>query len=493
MKKKSFLKFWTTTQLSKLYCILFLCFITGLNAQTRSIKGKITDDTGTVPGVTVKVNNKPTTAFSDENGNYTILAAENDVLVFSYLGYKTIQIVVANQATINVKLTEDATTLEEIVINAGYYSIKEKEQTGSIARMTAKDIDKQPVTNVLAAMQGRMAGVNIIQDGGTPGGGFQIKIRGRNSIRLDGNEPLYIIDGVPYSNESIGSANTSTALPSQASPLNSINPNDIESIEVLKDADATAIYGSRGANGVVLITRKKGKSGKTNISVTASTAVGTATKFVELMNTQQYLSMRKQAFINDGIPISDTDYDVNGAWDQTRYTNWQKELLGGSATINDFRTSISGGSETTQFLISGNYRTEGTVLPGDFRYIKGGILSSINHTSLDKKFKISFSGNYTAQDNLQAATDLTLTARYLAPNAPALYDSNGNINWENDTFENPLAPLKSTYRANTNDLVANSVLSYELIPGLEIKSNFGFTDLKTKEVRTIPSTIYNPV
>lgn len=215
MKKKSFLKFWTTTQLSKLYCILFLCFFAGLNAQTRSIKGKITDDTSTVPGVTIKVNNKPTTAFSDENGNYTILAAENDVLVFSYLGYKTIQIVVANQATINVKLTEDATTLKEIVINAGYYSIKEKEQTGSIARMTAKDIDKQPVTNVLAAMQGRMAGVNIIQDGGTPGGGFQIKIRGRNSIRLDGNEPLYIIDGVPYSNESIGSANTSTALPSQ--------------------------------------------------------------------------------------------------------------------------------------------------------------------------------------------------------------------------------------------------------------------------------------
>ena len=493
MKKKSFLKFWTTTQLSKLYYILFLCFITGLNAQTRAIKGKITDDISTVPGVTIKVNNKPTTTFSDENGNYSILAAENDVLVFSYIGYKTIQIVVTNQATINVKLTEDATALKEIIINAGYYAIKEKEQTGSIARMTAKDIDKQPVTNVLAAMQGRLAGVNIIQDGGTPGGGFQIKIRGRNSIRLDGNEPLYIIDGVPYSNESIGSTNTSTALPSQASPLNSINPNDIESIEVLKDADATAIYGSRGANGVVLITRKKGKSGKTNISVTASTAVGTATKFVDLMNTEQYLSMRKQAFINDGIPISDTDYDVNGTWDQTRYTNWQKELLGGSATINDFRTSISDGSETTQFLISGNYRTEGTVLPGDFRYIKGGILSSMNYTSLDKKFKISFSGNYTAQDNLQAATDLTLTARYLAPNAPALYDTNGSLNWENDTFENPLAPLKSTYRANTNDLVANSVLSYELIQGLEIKSNFGFTDLKTKEVRTIPSTIYNPV
>jgi hypothetical protein len=163
------------------------------------------------------------------------------------------------------------------------------------------------------------------------------------------------------------------------------------------------------------------RKGKTNISVTASTAVGTATKFVDLMNTQQYLSMRKQAFINDGIPISDTDYDVNGAWDQTRYTNWQKELLGGSATINDFRTSISGGSETTQFLISGNYRTEEQSFQEISGTLKEGILS-INHTSLDKKLK-SLSGNYTAQI-LQAATDLTLTARYLAPNAPALYDSN---------------------------------------------------------------------
>ncbi|MBY0487427.1 MAG: SusC/RagA family TonB-linked outer membrane protein, partial [Flavobacteriaceae bacterium] len=207
----------------------------------------------------------------------------------------------------------------------------------------------------------------------------------------------------------------------------------------------------------------------------------------------QYLAMRQQAFANDGVTYTDTDYDINGTWDQNRYTDWQKTLLGGTATINDVKASISGGSESTQYLISGNYRTEGTVLPGDFRYKKGGVHNSLTHTSPDKRFKISFSSSYTAQDNLQAATDQTLTARYLAPNAPALYDANGNLNWENDTFENPLAALRSTYQAKTNDLVANTVVSYELLPGLEVKSSVGFTDLKTTETRLLPSTMYNPV
>ncbi|MBY0485754.1 MAG: TonB-dependent receptor plug domain-containing protein, partial [Flavobacteriaceae bacterium] len=286
MNKNSNAKSWATTQLPKLYCILLLLCCIGVQAQT-TIKGTTTDANGSLPGVTIKIKDKPTATLTNEKGNYTIEVAPTDILVFSFIGYKTTEIPVANRTTINMKLEEDSTALKEVIVNAGYYSVKDKERTGSIAKISSKDIEKQPVTNVLATMQGRMAGVNIIQDGGTPGGGFQIKIRGGNSIRLDGNEPLYVIDGVPYSNESIGSPGTSTAMASQASPLNSINPSDIESIEVLKDADATAIYGSRGANGVVLITTKKGKAGKTNVSITASTGFGSATKFVDLMNTQQ--------------------------------------------------------------------------------------------------------------------------------------------------------------------------------------------------------------
>lgn len=493
MNKNTIFVSWVTHPLPTKLMLVLLLFSVTLQAQNNSIKGTVSDNIGTMPGVNVIIKGTNTGTLTDSDGNFQITVKANDTLMFSYLGYKSQEVPINNRNTINIKLQEDTTTLSEVIVNAGYYTVKDKERTGSIAKMTANEIEKQPVTNVLASMQGRLAGVSIIQDGGTPGGGFQIRIRGRNSIRSDGNEPLYVINGVPYSNDAIGSPSTTTAMASQASPLNSINPNDIESIEVLKDADATAIYGSRGANGVVLITTKKGKAGKTSVSFTSSTGAGSVTKFVDLMNTEQYLDMRRQAFINDGIPYGATDYDINGTWDQTRYTDWQEELLGGTASINDIRTSVSGGSESTQFLVGANYRKEGTVIPGDFRYIKGGVSNAINHVSTNKKFKLNFTSSYTAQDNLQAATDLTLTARYLAPNAPALYDENGDINWENNTFENPLATLKSTYQSKTNDLLANTLLSYEIIPGLEIKSNLGFTDLKIKESRILPSTMYNPV
>ena len=462
-------------------------------SQQQNITGTVSDSQGVLPGVTVSVEGKSTATTADYQGKYSITATATDILVFSFVGYTTLNIPIAGRTVVSVNLQEDATQLQEVKINAGYYSVKESERTGSIARITSKDIERQPVTNVLAAMQGRMAGVDIIQDGGTAGGGFQIKIRGRNSIRADGNEPLFVIDGVPYSSELIGSPGTSTAMASQMSPLNSINPADIESIEVLKDADATAIYGSRGANGVILISTKKGKAGKTKVSISATTGVGTATRFVELMNTDQYLAMRRQGYANDGVPFGATAYDVNGTWDQSRSTNWQKELLGGSALIQNIQASVSGGSSTTNYLLSGNYRTEGTVLPADFRYNKGAVHCSMNHVSDNSKFRIQFGANYTTQDNLQAATDLTLTAKYLAPNAPALYDADGEINWENNTFDNPIATLRGVFRSKTNDLVSNLQLSYQLGGGFEVKTNFGFTDLQQSENRILPSTMYNPV
>jgi TonB-dependent SusC/RagA subfamily outer membrane receptor len=299
--------------------------------QQNQVNGSITDGTGPLAGVTITIKGKQTTAFSDFDGKFTITASPNDLLVFSYMGFKTLTIPVDDRTVLTIQMQEDATSLQEVKVNAGYYSVKDSDRTGSIASITKKDIEKQPVTNVLATMQGRMAGVNIVQTTGVPGGGFDIQIRGQNSLRTNGNNPLYIIDGVPYSSDPIGIGINSAVLPTQPSPLNSINPDQIESIEVLKDADATAIYGSRGANGVVLITTKKGKTGKTIFTGRFSTGAGNVTRFMNLMNTQEYLSMRKEAFANDGItPIPDYAYDVNGTWDQNRDTNWQKELLGGN-------------------------------------------------------------------------------------------------------------------------------------------------------------------
>jgi TonB-dependent SusC/RagA subfamily outer membrane receptor len=251
------------------------------HAQTQQIKiqGTVTDGINTLPGVNVSIKNRSNAyTVSDYNGQYELIASTQDTLVFSYVGFKTEIVPVNGRSLINIVLQADATTLKEVKINAGYYNVKESERTGSIARITAADIEKQPVTNVLATMQGRMAGVDVVQDSGSSGGSFSIKIRGQNSLRSDGNQPLYIIDGVPYSSETIGSTATSGTAPSLTSPLNSINPQDIESIEVLKDADATAIYGSRGANGVVLITTKKGKAGGPRFTINSSTSFGSVTK-----------------------------------------------------------------------------------------------------------------------------------------------------------------------------------------------------------------------
>lgn len=462
--------------------------------QQLQVHGIVSDGTGPLPGVTVAVKGAVNNAvITDYNGQYSISVSANDTLSVSFLGFKTKLIPVRGDSKIDIKLEYDTTTLQEVRVNAGYYSVKESERTGNIARITSKDIETQPVTNILAAMQGRMAGVSITQTTGVPGGGFDIKIRGQNSLRPDANSPLYVIDGVPYSAEPIGNGQVSTIFSAPTSPLNGINPDQIESIEVLKDADATSIYGSRGANGVVLVTTKKGKSGKTSFSLNASTGGGTVTKFAKLMNTEQYLKMRRQAYANDKITVYPASaYDINGTWDQTRYTDWQKELLGGTALFSDLQATVSGGSQNTSFLLSGNYHTEATVFPGDFQYKKGGSQLSLNHSSEDKKFRIQFSGGYTVQKNIQPSLDLTSTSKTLAPNAPALYNQDGTLNWAGSTWQNPLRNLVAEFKSNTKDLLANTVLSYEVLPGLLLKSSFGYSELRHSETRIAPSTIYDP-
>ena len=460
----------------------------------QQITGIVSDAKGPLPAVAITIKGKASGTMTDQNGYFAIAANTEDVLVFSFLGYKTVEITVNSQTHLEVLLAEDATSLKEVTINAGYYKVKDKERTGSIAKITAKDIETQPVSNVLAAMQGRMAGVDVTQTTGMPGGGFDIRIRGLNSLRATGNSPLYIVDGVPFSSETIGYAQTSTNTPTPTSPLNNITPSEIESIEVLKDADATAIYGSRGANGVVLITTKKGKSGKTQFTASATTATGQITSKVDLLSTPEYLAIRRKAFANDGVVNFPANaYDVNGTWDQTRTTDWQKELTGGTAVITTRQVAVSGGSAQTHFLMSGNSFSQSSVFPGDFLYKNKGVHVGLNHESEDKRFKIAFSGSYGIQDNDQPARDLTRISRNLAPNAPALYDEIGNLNWENSSWTNPLAALNANALSKTNNLTANTTLSYEMPYGFSVKGNMGFTSLFHKETRTDPSTIYDPV
>ena len=492
-----------------LYCLIFLGSlfsfspVSALNhsrqgksfSQQHNVQGTVTDGTNPLPGVTIAIKNKKNNAvISDYSGQFSLTSSPYDTLVVSYIGFKTALVPIQGRSIVNIILSYDSTTLQEVKVNAGYYSVKENDRTGSIVKVIAKDIEKQPIINPIAAIQGRMAGVNIKQATGTPGAGFDIQIRGINSIRSEGNSPLYVVDGVPYSSQSLGYSNTSASILSgTASPLNGINPSDLESIEVLKDADATAIYGSRGANGVVLITTKKGKEGKTRFNLSSYSGIGKLTRTMDLMKTQEYLNMRREAFKNDGITTYPANaYDVNGAWDQNRYTDWQKELVGGTAQINNIQATISGGNSSTQYLVSGTFHKETTVFPGDSHYGKGASHVNVNHNSQDERFKITFSANYTADKNILPPSDLSFKAAVLPPNAPSLYDANGNLNWEKNTWTNPLAALNSIYTHKSTTLIGNTVLSYKILKDLEIKMNLGYTDNHVDENRINPSTIYNP-
>ncbi|MEO5789258.1 SusC/RagA family TonB-linked outer membrane protein [Gelidibacter sp.] len=474
--------------------LLFIILTLPLTAQDILVTGKVIDAHLPISGANVLIINTTNGVVTDFDGRYRITAKPTDTLQISYLGYTTLTIPILNRSMINVTLQEDATTLGEVQINAGYYTTTDREKTGSIARITAKDIQGQPVNNPLEALIGRLTGVDVVPTSGVPGSGFEVKIRGQNSI-MGGNAPLYIIDGVPFDSQSLGASNSSlTIIPSgNISPLNAINPATIESIEVLKDADATAIYGSRGANGVVLITTKKGKQGDTKFTINSSAGIANITLKSDLLNTAQYIEMRREAFANDGIATYPYDaYDVNGTWDQTRDTDWQEILIGGTAITRKLEASVSGGSERTQVLLSGMHQNETTVFPGDFNYDRISINSNLNHHSINKRFEMVFNSAYTIEDNHLPSSDLTSNALWLAPNAPQLYDDAGSLNWANNTWTNPLAQLEGTYTSSANTLIANAVLNYHVLDNLTLKLNTGYSNTVLEDQRHIPHTIYNP-
>ena len=464
------------------------------------VKGKVTDKDGQgIVGVNIVVKGTTSGTTTDASGEYALVAEMNDVLVFSFIGYKTQEVGVASRTTVDVGLENDVAALKAVTVNAGYYDVDDRQKTGSIATVTAAEIERAPVTNALQAMQGRTPGVTILQNSGVPGSNFQVRVRGTNSLN-NGNNPLYVIDGVPFLSESLSDPNTSGSLygtgtqQSQRgiSPLNSINPSDIESIQILKDADATAIYGSRGANGVVLITTKKGKAGATKVDINVKSGVSLVTRRLDLMNTQQYLTMRNEAVANDETSILSDEYDINGTWDQSRYTDWQKVLIGGTAKMTDVNASVSGGNNETQFLFGTGYNTQGTVFPGSNTADRFSTHFSVMHTSPSKKFITRLSTNYSINKNNIVAVDFTSTASMLTPNAPALYNVNGELNWENGTWSNPLGQLKNRFNSNTYNLLTNVELGYEIVKDLRIKANFGLNDIQNEEKRTKSSESKNP-
>lgn len=465
--------------------------------QQQEVKGTVNDVNGKpIPGATIMVKGSFNGTISDLDGNFSIQTEATDILVISYMGYKTLEVPVKEGDEINVTLEEDLTALDEVEINAGYYHTTKRESTGNISRVTTEEIEMQPVISPLQALQGRMAGVEIIPGGSHPGMASTIRIRGRNSLRDDGNFPLYIIDGVPVNSTPVGSNSVLGNPGPGVDPLNSLDLSNIKSIEVLKDADATAIYGSRGANGVVLITTKKGGSGRTGLEVQMYTGVATVPGRVEMLKTDEYLELRKRAFENDGVePTASNAYDLV-LWDEEAYTDWQEFFLGGSSPVTNLNLATSGGNENTSFRLSGSYFKQGTVYPTHLSYRKATAGLGLNHISEDKKLLMSLSVNYGVDMHDSAGNINLLSAAFtLPPNAPPVFSEDGNLNWKDWTeagLDNPLEGLYNTSSIRANNLFSNFNMFYEFLPNLRLKSNFGYTYFNSNEVSKRPKRSYDP-
>ncbi|MGC1631574.1 MAG: SusC/RagA family TonB-linked outer membrane protein [Gelidibacter sp.] len=458
------------------------------------VTGKVTDGNLPISGANILIKNTKNGVVTDFDGRYSITAKPTDTLQISYLGYTVLTIPIQNRNTINIALQEDATALGEVQINAGYYTTTRRESTGHISRVTAEEIENQPVISPLQALQGRMAGVEVTSGGANPGMASRIIIRGRNSLRDEGNYPLYIIDGVPLS--SIPAESNSLLGPAGIDPLNNLNPSNIKSIEVLKDADATSIYGSRGANGVVLITTKSGNTLGTGIEARIYTGVSTVPRRLELLNTSQYLRIRELAFENDGMePTPRNAYDLL-VWDQNRYTDWQDFLFDGQAETTSANLSFTGGSKNTSYRLGGSYFRQGTIYPSDYEYHKITGNFSLNHYSEDRKFNLGTSINYGV-DNNKLAGNLSLGSSVftLPPNAPTIFNPNGSLNWEEWSAAGIANPFEGYFNysiTRTNSFISNVYLSYTVFEGLQLKTNFGYTNYFTDESRKLPARSYNP-
>ena len=420
---------------------------TNLNAVAATkLTGTVTDENGAgMPGVTIAKKGTSTGANSDVNGKYSIDVNPGDVLVFSFVGYKSQEVKIANQSVLNIQLAVDAKSLEEIVVT-GYGNQKKKDFLGSSASIKSATIQEMPVVSVESAMQGRMTGVQVQQSSGQPGAGISIRVRGVTSI-AGGNEPLFVIDGVPQYNNDNRAMNG----------MSSFNASDIESIEVLKDASATAIYGSRGANGVVQITTKSGKAGVSRVTYESTYTNQIIQRKLNLMNGVQMIDFIKQYYTNSNLALP---AEVTNA--KNAETDWQDQVLR-SALQQNHTLSFSGGNDKTQYYVSGNYLDQPGIIKGsDFNRgsMRFNLTSQLNsRISLRTYMTASrtVSNGFSASDN--SPTRYTgkngVGAMVLASPTVPVYNADGTygnprpFSFSGIDVENPLAFTKESLDRNT--------------------------------------------
>jgi TonB-linked SusC/RagA family outer membrane protein len=480
------------------------------SAQPKEIKGEVLNKQGVpLSGASVLIKRTKTGTLTNEKGLFDLKdVLPEDILQISYIGYKTLNVQIGDKNIFNLTMEEATNALDQVVVQA-YGQTTTRLNTGDISTVTAKEIEQQPVMNALTALEGKVPGLVVTQTNGYASAPFKVEIEGRADIDPSRpSEPLYIIDGVPltilesgnagnYSSGSTGMAQNGLIGPARGqSPLFSINPQDIESITVLKDAAATAIYGSRGANGVIIINTKKGQAGKTNFDVNFYQGENYVDSRYQLLNTQQYLAMREEALKNDNIkPNVSNAYDLL-LWSPTRYTNWENEFWGNTGHTTDLETDFSGGDKQTTFRIGGSYHRETSILSAGGSDQRASIQFNLTHHSLDQKLLISFTNLISySESNLRYSPSDVL----LAPNAPPIFNSEGQPNWAgwqpvDDILSNSILQyLYQSYDAKTNFVNSALNFKYAIFKGLNISTQIGYSTSHNSQTNENPIVAQNPL
>ena len=449
------------------YLIVFLLLNLNFIFAQQSISGVVTDDAGVpLPGVNVVIKGTQNGTTTDFDGNYTISASDTDVLSFSFVGFLEKEIEVANADSFNISLEMGSDELEEIVLT-GYGSVKKRDLTGAISQIKTEVIQRANPTQAAAALQGQVAGVNVTRSGGKPGDAIDINIRGLNNFDNEKTRPLVVVDGI------------------LGADLNDINPADIQTIDVLKDASSTAVYGARGANGVIIVTTKKGSEGKPSVSYNGYYGVKTQAHMPNMMTSQQYYDLyQDEDKYGRGFTAQEL-YNVNNGIT----TDWL-DLISQRAVQQNHTVSVAGGSESTTYNFSAGKQEENGMVQNN-SYTRLSLNAGVE-SQISDKFKVGFTAYITDNERDWGSNEAVRSAMRARPTGTAYFDDIVEPNKRDTNFGpvgpyafymgindsqviNPLveiSPDNFQRKRRSNSVIANAYLQYEITPGLKFKTSY---------------------
>ena len=440
--------------------LALLLIATALSAQT--ISGTVVDQSGeSIIGASVKEKGAAQGAVTDLDGKFTLkLTGKSNQVVVSYIGMKTKTVNVSGKSTVNITLEEESTSLNDVVV-IGYGTMKKKDLTGSVSSVSAKDIANVPVSSAAQAIQGKMAGVSVMQTEGSPDADIKIRVRGGGSLSQD-NSPLYIVDGFPVSS------------------ISDIAPSDIESMDVLKDASSTAIYGARGANGVIIITTKSGKEGKVQVNFGASLGVRKVAKEVGVLSPYEYVRYQ----LENGVTSKYGEYDDLDIWKSVKGNDWQDDLFGRTGLQQIYNLSVSGGSKDTKFNVSYSRTDDKSILVGS-DFTKDNVNAKLN-TNLNKWLTLDFNARLSYQvvnglgsgadtNESSAAYSAVARAVIFRPVDPLTGGDNEDDDSSSSNDPSPLDRINDTFKQQRRFRQNYNVgLNWKPFKHITFRSEFGY-------------------